>query len=974
MKKNHWIGASSLNISNSISDPGNSNLLLVERIIPDQIKKTDQFSQEKTKSDIRHSEPTNNPGNFSDPSSYLVVNDAPADPLYLDQWHFDLLGDIETIWEDYTGDGVKVGIYDTGIQIDHPDLVANYDASLQISINGEVHNPDYLSNYYIYVGSPSPEILPKNHFKGSKAKTNEYFANIDDPIDPGSASGMLTFVHRHGTPVAGLIAAAKNEVGTVGVAYGVKFAGVSIFSNFNPHSPFMGDEPEDNYLEGLSQVKNFDIVNNSWGLGYETWFDKDVFNNWMPAIDKFTSSQELGRNGLGTIIVQAVGNNNENSSGSIFNSTRSNISVAAYGHDVENGIEVNYKSNYSGYGSNILVTAPSSSEESEANFQLVTTDIDRFESETLGTTIVEEYREGYVENSIYTSISNGFGGTSGSAPIVSGVVALMLEANPELGWRDINSILAYSSTEIGSGVNGTSVPSEENVWFYNASENWNGGGVHYSEDYGFGAVNAFNAVRMAEAWDCFDVPPQTTSNEATLSQTIVSSPNLPDDSSGLDIEVDFLGNNFEIESLELAVELTHENLPDLSIELISPQNTVSRIFNLPENLLHGYGDRADNGWNWTFSAFGFMGENAIGTWIIRITDEVSGNTGSLQRLTLSLFGKDDSDPETNLNNNIYHYTDEVFQALSNEPSRLNLTDPDGGTDWLNMAAMAGDLAVRLDNETTSTADGQNFMRLAAGADIENIVTGDGDDTITGNGLNNEIRGMRGNDALLGGDGDDLLLGGSGTDIYDGGNGNDTVSFEDAKEGILADLMGTVSNTGAASGETFSDIEGLIGTGFVDFLYGDTQSNQLVGGNATDRLYGRAGNDILNGEAGTDAIYGNSGADTMTGELGNDRFIYFQLSDSKVGTGNRDIITDFDDSGSDRMEISRFDADTGTGGNQAFNFVGTASFSNTAGELRFEQNVNYGWTIVQGDVNGDGIADFEIELTGLLTLNAADFLL
>jgi len=175
------------------------------------------------------------------------------------------------------------------------------------------------------------------------------------------------------------------------------------------------------------------------------------------------------------------------------------------------------------------------------------------------------------------------------------------------------------------------------------------------------------------------------------------------------------------------------------------------------------------------------------------------------------------------------------------------------------------------------------------------------------------------------------------------------------------------------GDVVDGFEEYHASDFTDQLRGDAGDNVFFGGGVTDRLYGRAGDDSLNGEAGADAIYGNLGADEMTGgdDTARDRFIYFQMSESGVGAGNRDVITDFG-SGEDRVEISRFDADTTQGFKQRFDFVGDTAFSNTAGELRYEQTG--GSTIVQADVNGDGIADFEIELLGLMDLIADDFLI
>jgi len=64
-----------------------------------------------------------------------------TDPLFASQWHFGLMGNIQRIWDEYTGGGVHVGVFDDGVQYNHPDLAANYDASKHFSYNNVTYNP-----------------------------------------------------------------------------------------------------------------------------------------------------------------------------------------------------------------------------------------------------------------------------------------------------------------------------------------------------------------------------------------------------------------------------------------------------------------------------------------------------------------------------------------------------------------------------------------------------------------------------------------------------------------------------------------------------------------------------------------------------------------------------------------------------------------------------------------------------------------
>jgi Ca2+-binding RTX toxin-like protein len=223
-------------------------------------------------------------------------------------------------------------------------------------------------------------------------------------------------------------------------------------------------------------------------------------------------------------------------------------------------------------------------------------------------------------------------------------------------------------------------------------------------------------------------------------------------------------------------------------------------------------------------------------------------------------------------------------------------------------------------------------------------------------------GTSGDDVLQGLEGNDVLIGLAGNDVLDGGAGNDTADYSGTTHNIRLDLdLATAQDTGLTGFDTLISVENLIGGGGANTFYGSAESN---------RLEGRGGNDLLDGRGGDDFIVGGAGSDQLAGRAGSDTFILEAVSDSLAGS-SRDRITDFT-SGADRIDLSLIDAVSGSGGNDAFTFIGSDAFSGVAGQLRYFSSSS--GTIVAGDVNGDGIADFEIQLTNKAIPVETDFVL
>ena len=174
-------------------------------------------------------------------------------------------------------------------------------------------------------------------------------------------------------------------------------------------------------------------------------------------------------------------------------------------------------------------------------------------------------REGSAGNSAGDTVQ--INGTSFAAPAVSGVVALMLEANPDLGYRDVQEILTLSSKLVDPN-------SPE--WAMNGAGNWNGGGRHVSHELGFGAVDAHNAVRLAETWEGQGTYQNLATNAAMqdFGGSFLIDPTIVATISVADIA-------FDLDQVLVSVDLVHDHIGDLIISLESPSGTVSTLMDRP---------------------------------------------------------------------------------------------------------------------------------------------------------------------------------------------------------------------------------------------------------------------------------------------------------------------------------------------------------------------------------------------------------
>jgi subtilisin family serine protease len=476
----------------------------------------------------------------------------------------------------------------------------------------------------------------------------------DDDSDP-SPSGNTD---RHGTAVAGISLAASNTTGVVGIAHNARLVPLRLIAG--PYD--LGEE-----AEALSYRKqDIDIYNNSWGPSDDFGVRYADSSSTLKDVLRDNTVNGLGRGGLGNIYVWAAGNgglNGDNSNYDGYNSLPYTISVGAVGHD-------DIKAGYSEPGANLLVVAPSGGR----GRGILTTDNTGF--------------SGYSDGDEYEN----FSGTSAASPMVAGVVGLLLEARPDLNWRDVQQILALTASPID---------------FSNEDWQQNGAGYWVNHDYGFGRVDAAAAIELARDWPSLGTL-LSASGQELIQQSLVTN-------------IAKLGSitinqSFEVQFVRVTLRLHHGDWGDIRVELESPSGTRSELA-----LPHANANSSGQPGTWTYLSTRHLGEASNGLWRLRVTDEGTGGSGSWVNWSIELMGHDAGSRD-----NAFPEAETLAVSSTAFPVEIDalsgITDPDG--DPLEVLAVqhprAGNLA--------SLGEGRFAFTMGEtkdGRDTFSILVGDG---------------------------------------------------------------------------------------------------------------------------------------------------------------------------------------------------------------------------------------------------------
>jgi len=429
---------------------------------------------------------------------------------------------------------------------------------------------------------------------------------------------QISTLNPHGTAVAGIAAASENGQGIVGVAPEANLAGIRLLGKIDPLNyevdpsgqevaNALFDPPTPTEESNRNQL--IDIFNNSWGPEY--------LRRQPLALAALESGVTQGRSQRGNIYVFAGGNEGDyygNVNYNSFASSRNAIAVAAIDQEGNHAP-------YSTPGAAIFISAPSDNGAADNSQGITTTDI--LESQP--------------------PYANDFGGTSAAAPLVSGVIALMLEANPTLTTRDVQHILVNTAQKNDlNGLDG------------NGNLTWqpNGGGHLVSYEYGFGAIDAARAVNAAVNWPRVGNEILVTSG---LQDVIKRIPNgipeaLPEGSTEGITESTRISQNIIVEKAEVIFDATHPDWGEFRLKLISPMGTesvlASPIPKHPDLNDSNSENIVPDSPQWKFISLRHWGESSQGEWKLQVIDS-DGNQqlqGTWNTWKLNLYGSIETPP------------------------------------------------------------------------------------------------------------------------------------------------------------------------------------------------------------------------------------------------------------------------------------------------------------------------------------------
>ncbi|MCG3863472.1 MULTISPECIES: S8 family serine peptidase, partial [unclassified Photobacterium] len=516
-----------------------------------------------------------------------------SDPLYFQQWHlnntgqdayslsnasegFDInIGQLHV--QGITGKDIHVAIVDSGLEIAHEDLVENV-------------IPGMSYDFVEQDNDPSP---------------NQYETGGD-----------------HGTSVAGLTAAVGfNGKGGRGVAPSASLSG------FN----FLKEQDLDVFYEthGGEKTQTADVINQSYGYGFPSILPTNAFyfevqevfiKNHYEVVNKPALMIKSAGNGFHWLSGYKRINSSEEEARLPAQIANSDPENASFYNTVVSALNANSDeplSSYSTVGSSVLF-ASTGGEYGVQYPAMITTDVAGCDRGYSNIKFGKYYGglDDETQSESECSYTSMFNGTSSAAPVASGVAALIMQSNTDLSWRDVRYIMAKTATKID--LDFAPVILSQDGEQYIAEPGWvtNGAGNSYHNWYGYGMINAVEAVQMATR-NYTLLPPLIESEFIT--SDVIGAVDIPENFEGITKQIE-ITDDITIEAIQLKLDLDHERMSDIAVEVISPSGTRS-VVATPRHL-HYLNPKNYFGYDAEilFLSHAFLDEIAAGIWTVKIVD------------------------------------------------------------------------------------------------------------------------------------------------------------------------------------------------------------------------------------------------------------------------------------------------------------------------------------------------------------------
>lgn len=495
---------------------------------------------------------------------------------------------VDTLYEQgIVGKGVHVRVVDDGVEAGHEDLKGRMDLA--------------------------------NSFNSEKKVNDPTSTKIEDT---------------HGTQVAGLIAAdGSNNIGLRGVA---PYATLSAYKLQTPGGgslDYTFEELGDAWLGGSDEVS---IVNNSWGSAADKYQEEEKYlKKGAESMRKRIINGE--EKALGRIYLLAAGNggfNNENGVKGVDDSVTSYFRSSQYAITVAAVRNENIVTQYSAQGSNVIVSSYGGGIFPRSSALLTTTTV----TGTSENTWKEDTKKAY---------SFAFNGTSAATPVASGALALVMQECPNLSYRDVKWLIAHTAIKIDEDYDGKS-KAVSNVPSFKTSPDKdlyqgfgyieNAAGLSHSNYYGYGLLNPVEMIEKCKN-NFISLPAKKTIKVVNTNVGLI---NIIDNNHRLKEKIrinksDIKSHNKldKIEWVGLTVYGKIDNLKKLSIILISPSGTKSRILTNSKSAADEILE-LENGYR--FSSVAFVDEDPYGEWTLLVQSDDEEARGKFTKLELEVVG------------------------------------------------------------------------------------------------------------------------------------------------------------------------------------------------------------------------------------------------------------------------------------------------------------------------------------------------